>query len=98
MLTEGNAPPQVIDLGMAPPLRVFIDAIRGPLSGDLGALQRAFVTAVSGTADGWVLTLVPRDGARVLRSVRLEGHEDFVSRIEVVQANGDQQVMTISPG
>lgn len=98
VITAGNDAPRVVDMGMAPQLAVFIEAIRGPLSGDLGALRRAFSCVVSGAAGGWALTLVPRDGSRVLRSVRIEGRAAEVSRIAVVQGNGDRSVMVISGG
>ena len=96
VVTAGAEAPRVVPLGMAPELRVLVDAIRGPLSGDRAAVGRAFVATVSGTRGAWVLGLVPREGARVLRGVRLEGHGDQVDRLTVTQANGDEQVMTIS--
>jgi hypothetical protein len=98
IVTAGNEAPRVIPLSMAPELGLLIDAIRAPLSGDVGALRRAFHCVVTGTVAGWVLTLVPRDGAGVLRSVRIEGRGDAIGRIAVVQGNGDSQVMTIVPG
>jgi hypothetical protein len=97
VITAGNDAPRVVELGMAPALRVFIDAIRGPLSGDLASLQHTFHCVVTGGPDGWRLTLVPRDGTQLLRSVQIEGHGDMVGRIAVVQANGDTQVMVITP-
>lgn len=97
VVTAGSEAPRVVELGVAPELRALVDAIRGPLSGDAGAVRRAFVATVSGDAGGWVLGLVPRGvGAKVLRGVRLEGHGDWVDRLTVVQANGDEQVMTIT--
>lgn len=99
VLTAGNDPPRVIELGMAPELRVLIDAIRGPLSGDAAAVRRAFDASASGTDGGWTLDLVPRDPAagKFLRGVRLQGHGDQVDRLAVTQANGDEQVMVITP-
>ena len=97
VLTQGNDAPRVIDMASVPELRVLIDAIRGPLSGDAAALRAAFTATTSGSMAGWTLDLVPRDpaAARLLRRVRLEGHEDQPSRLSLVQANGDEQVMTI---
>lgn len=98
-ITAGNDAPRVVELGMAPELRVLIDAIRGPLSGDTAAVRRAFTASVSGTEGEWIVDLVPRDAAaaRFLRGVRLEGHADQVDRLAVTQANGDEQVMAITP-
>lgn len=98
VLTAGNEAPRVIELGMAPELRVLIDAIRGPLSGDAAAVRRAFTATVSGTEGGWTMDLLPRDpaAARFLRGVRLQGHGDGVDRLQITQANGDEQVMVIT--
>jgi hypothetical protein len=97
VMTLGNEPPRVIELGMAPELRVLVDAIRGPLVGDVAALRRAFDARVTGTPAGWTLTLRPRDasGAKLLRDAVLTGHGDQVDRLVVTQANGDSQAMTI---
>ena len=90
VMTLGNEPPRVIELGMAPELRVLIDAIRGPLLGDAAALRRAFDARVSGTEAGWTLTLVPREASasRLMRDAVLSGHGDQVDRLVVTQANG----------
>ena len=97
VVTAGNDPPQVVDAGMAPELRVLIDAVRGPLVGDTAALRRGFTATVGGTMAGWTLDLVPREpaGVKLLRRVVLEGREAEVDRLTVVQANGDDQVMVI---
>lgn len=99
VLTTGNEPPHVIDMASAPGMRVLIDAIRGPLLGDAAALRRAFVPTVAGTWAAWTLDLVPRDpaAAKILRAVRLEGHDGEPDRLTLSQANGDTQVMSIVP-
>lgn len=99
VLTQGNDPPRVVDLARVPELRVLIDAIRGPLSGDAAALARAFVATTAGTLDAWTLTLVPRDpaAARLLRDVQMAGRRGTVDRLTLAQANGDTQTMALSP-
>ncbi|MBC7799317.1 MAG: outer membrane lipoprotein carrier protein LolA, partial [Gemmatimonadaceae bacterium] len=57
VLTTGNDPPRVVDLGGQPELRTLVDAIRGPLSGDVVALRRAFTITAGGTAADWSLDL-----------------------------------------
>ena len=98
VITAGTDAPRVVDVGMAPELRVLMDAVRGPLVGDGAALRRGFEVVTGGTMDAWTLVLVPREGAgrRVLRRVMLAGRGDWVDRLTVVQANGDEQVMDIS--
>lgn len=99
VLTQGNDPPRVVDLARVPELRVLIDAIRGPLSGDGAALDRAFTATTAGTLDGWTLTLVPRDPAasRLLRDVEMAGRRGTVDRLTLVQADGDTQSMALLP-
>ncbi len=99
VLTQANDAPRVIELGRAPELRVLIDALRGPLAGDAPALQRAFTVTIAGSMSAWTLDLVPRDpaAARLLRSVRLQGRDDRIDEIATTQANGDTQVMAITP-
>lgn len=96
VITAANEPPRVLDIGMAPELRLLVDAIRGPLTGDAAALRRAFIASVTGTIESWTLDLAPRD-PRHLRAVRLLGHGDQPETLIVTQANGDEQTMTISP-
>ena len=95
VITAGNEAPRVVDLGFAPELGVLIDAIRGPLAGDAGALERAFRPTVSGTMAGWVLELVPLKPG-LLGSVRLSGVGGAVEEIRMVQANGDWSVMRMA--
>ena len=98
VLTGADAP-RVVDLGGQPELRSLVDAVRGPLSGDLDALRRAFTVSASGTVAAWSLLLTPRDprAGRLLRQVEVDGAGDEVLRVRVAQANGDEQVMLIQP-
>ena len=96
VVTAGNEAPRVVDLGVAPGLRVLLEGIRGPLSGDLAALRRAFRVMLSGEMAGWVLELAPLQGGTPLRMVRLEGRGDEVVRIALTQTNGDEQVMVMT--
>lgn len=98
VLTTGNEVPRVIELGRVPELRVLIDAIRGPLTGDAAAVGRAFTATVTGDMGGWTLELLPREGAKLLRSVRLEGRGGVATRLALVQGNGDSETMEITPG
>ena len=99
ILTAGNEPPRVVDLAGQPELRAMVDAMRGPLAGDLAALERAFAVRVGGTREDWRLELTPTDprAKRVLRQVEVTGHGPDPTGIHVVQANGDEQRMLIVP-
>ncbi len=93
VLTSGNEPPRVVDLSGQPELRTLVEAIRGPLSGDLAALQRAFTVRAEGTPGAWRLDLSPLDprAARFLRRVGIAGAGADVQEVLLVQANGDEQ-------
>ncbi len=99
ILTEGNDPPRVVELSRAPELRVLVDAIRGPLSGNIEALRRAFRIGAGGSMAAWTLDLTPADpaAARLLRTVRIAGVGDALREITLTQANGDVQRMAIDP-
>jgi len=99
LVLMGADAPRVVDLAGQPELRSLVDAMRGPLAGDLAALRRAFLVTGAGTAAAWSLALVPRDprAARLLRSVQVDGAGDEVTAIRLVQANGDEQTMRITP-
>ena len=96
VITAGNEPPRVIDMAMAPPLRILIEAVRGPLAGDIASLHRAFDVQLAGTWPAWSLRLVPL-AAGPVHDVRLQGAGDVITGIIVKQANGDEQAMVISP-
>jgi hypothetical protein len=99
VLTAGNEAPRVLDLGGLPELRTLVDAIRGPLAGDLAALRRAFAVTAAGSPDAWTLGLVPLDprAARLLQQAQVSGQGTDVAAVRLVQANGDEQQMAIRP-
>ncbi len=99
VMTAGNEPPRVLDLGGLPELRTLVDAIRGPLAGDLAALRRAFTVTATGTADSWTLNLVPLDAraTHLLHQAQVSGQASEVAMVRLVQANGDEQQMKIRP-
>ena len=98
VLTAGNEPPRVVDLSSQPELRVLVEAIRGPLAGDLAALRRAFSVRAGGTPEAWRLELAPLDprAGRLLRRVAIAGTGTEVTEVLTSQANGDEQRMTIT--
>ena len=100
VLTEGNDPPHVVPLGAQPELRTLIDGMRGPLTGDLAALERGFQIQGTGDLASWTLVLTPRNpaAARFVRSIVLTGQNDEIRSIRLTQANGDEQLMQIGPG
>jgi hypothetical protein len=99
IITAGNEPPHVVPLGAQPEMRTLVEGMRGPLAGDLPALQRNFEVAAAGDLTSWTLTLTPRDprATRLVRSIVVSGVADAIRAIRLTQANGDEQVMQIGP-
>ena len=86
-------------LDAVPELSMLVEAMRGTLTGDAVALQKHFTTAVAGNAQGWKLTLVPRDralGAQV-REVIIEGQRADMRVVSLWLAGGDSSRMAIEP-
>jgi outer membrane lipoprotein-sorting protein len=88
-----------VALDSLPEASVIIEAIRGTLTGNRGALEKVFETSVSGNAERWSLELVPRD-ARLrtqVATVRVSGRQAEVREMLVVMPDGDRSTMTIEP-
>ena len=86
-------------LDAVPELSTLVEAMRGTLTGDAVTLQKHFTTAVAGTAQGWKLTLVPRDRtlAAQVREVAIEGQRGDMRVVSLWLSGGDSSRMTIEP-
>lgn len=80
-----------------PQLAAFIDSIRGTLAGDRQALERNYRLSLEGSADSWVLKLLPVDEKMrsVVWRIRIAGVRDDVRSITINQADGDSSLMRI---
>lgn len=90
---------RTMELDASPEAAVMVEAVRGTLTGNRGAIERHFETAVSGDAARWRLDLVPRD-ARLrgqIAALHVKGSGATVTEIDVQIADGDRSVMTITP-
>jgi hypothetical protein len=98
-LTVANGQRHDIDLGARPELRALVDALRGPLAGDVAVLERAFKVSVGGTRGAWRIDLSPTDPlvAGLLREVRISGIGTDMREVLLIQANGDTAYMSIEP-
>ena len=95
----GDGPPQVVELGAQPEIRLLVDTIRGALSGDLPLLRRSYDVTGEGTPGDWEIVLRPRDPAvaRLVREVRLSGGADL-RRLRSVAVNGDTDTLDVGAG
>jgi len=89
----------VLDLKQYPQVLPFIESIRATLAGDRAALERVFKVEFTGSFDRWTLELAPLDSklAGAVKSIHIEGEQDFIHTVEIREADGDRSLMTISP-
>ncbi len=80
-----------------PELAAFIDSIRGTLAGDRKALERNYRLSLEGTAERWMLQLVPAQERMqaVIRSIHITGVRYSVRSIEITRTDGDRSLMRI---
>ncbi len=88
-----------ININTQPELVGFIDSIRGTLTGNQKKLEDNYVLTLSGTPKRWTLILLPNDQqiGKFVSKITISGHDDKVTTIEYLQADGDKSVMTIQP-
>jgi hypothetical protein len=81
-----------------PIIRAFVESIRSTLAGDLQTLTQYYRINLEGDPDRWRLSLAPSEPAMqaVVREIRISGSKDRVGAIEVIEAQGDRSVTTIS--
>lgn len=80
-----------------PEVAAFIDSIRGTLAGDRKALERNYRLSLDGTAEHWILQLLPVDEKMqaVVKGIRIAGVRDALRSIEITQADGDSSLMLV---
>lgn len=82
-----------------PAVAVLVESIRATLAGDLEALTRAYSAALEGSPARWRLTLRPLDpaAAQLVERIHIAGAGARVQTVEILQADGDRSLMTITP-
>lgn len=95
-LTRGRRT-HVLRLQDYPQVAGMVESIRATLAGDRKALEKVYQLALSGDTERWTLTLTPFDAkiGKVISRIRIDGARSQVRSIEIVQADGDNSVMTI---
>ncbi|WP_428374585.1 LolA family protein [Lichenicoccus sp.] len=98
-ISSPGQPTRTLPLDESPALRILTDTLRGTLAGDLGTLRRHFTLDESGGIDRWRIVLHPAGNvaAQVVKLATIDGAGSDVRQIDIVQANGDEQRMTITP-
>jgi hypothetical protein len=97
--TPANQGERIISLSSQPVIEALVDAVRGPLSGDLPMLRKHYQVTASGTLDSWHLALLPTEEPvrKMVHDVAIDGAGTEIRVIRTTQANGDTQTMTIAP-
>lgn len=82
----------------APEIAALIESMRGTLAGDRAALERNFAVALTGSRERWTLSMKPVNARalQVIRSIDVSGRRGEVQEIEVLQANGDRSVTSVT--
>jgi hypothetical protein len=98
LVIERGSQNMTLQVESAPELAGFVNSIRGTLAGDRKALERSFALTLEGQPQRWLLILKPLDRrmAAAVTSIRISGALDDVRNVEILQADGDRSVMTIS--
>ncbi len=88
---------RTLDLKAYPSLVPFIETVRATLAGDLSSLERLFDVDYAGSMARWRLTLTPRDAqiAKTVSQVRIDGMGDTLTRVEILETDGDRSLMTL---
>ncbi|MGH8633438.1 MAG: LolA family protein, partial [Burkholderiales bacterium] len=81
-----------------PVIRVFVEGIRSTLAGDLATLARYYEVGLDGGERHWRLTLKPRAQQMLdfVVEMRISGSHNRIHAIEIIEAEGDRSVMTIT--
>jgi outer membrane lipoprotein-sorting protein len=87
------------DLARQPIALAWIEAIRASLSGDIATLMRHFRVALKGSRAEWALHLEPSAAsvAAVFSRIDVLGRETQLTRVEILEAQGDRISITIAP-
>jgi outer membrane lipoprotein-sorting protein len=81
-----------------PVIQVFIESIRSTLAGDLQTLNRFYQVNLEGNPDQWRLLLKPSKQVMqdIVSEIRISGNKNRIGTIEIIEAQGDRSVMTIT--
>jgi len=98
-IAAAGAVPRRVALDSHPGLRALATTIASTLAGDLDALQALYSIDGVGNLADWRLTLRPRTGqlARFVTMVTLAGAGADLRSLQIDQANGDRDRLTIQP-
>jgi len=80
-----------------PDIWAFVESFRATLSGDTQTLRRFYALQLSGDKQQWELALTPLPPSmlKVVAAIRIRGHADQITAIEIIETSGDRSLMSI---
>ena len=89
---------RTLQLQSYPVIWAFVESIRSTLAGDLQTLNRFYRVKLEGNPAQWRLFLEPSEQVmkNVVSEIRISGSKNQISNIEIIEAEGDRSVMTIT--
>lgn len=80
-----------------PAIWAFVEGMRSTLAGDLATLERFYKIELEGNAAHWKMHLLPLESGtrKMIREIRISGHDNQVESIETLEANGDRSLMEV---
>lgn len=87
----------VINIDTHPLLRLFTEALRAVLAGDLESLERHYKLELTGERSQWQLQLSPLDSqvAVYVRSLTISGRDRHIERMVTQEQGGDRTTLTL---
>lgn len=94
---ERGSQRRTVSVAAYPEIGAFVESIRATLAGDREALERTYRATVRGSAERWLLVLLPANPelAALVTEIRISGARREVSEVEIRQADGDRSLMKI---
>ena len=95
---ERKGKSRTLQLQDYPVLQAFIECIRSTMRGNLAALQQYYDLELSGEAQHWQITLLPKDDnlRKAVQNIVISGTASGITSIAINQSQGDRSVMDIS--
>jgi predicted LPLAT superfamily acyltransferase/outer membrane lipoprotein-sorting protein len=89
---------KTFSLAEQPAIAGLVDSVRDAIAGNLAGLQRYYRIEAQGGPDAWIMLLTPAGDplARVVRRVTITGRGTDLTGVTILQANGDEQSMTVT--
>jgi hypothetical protein len=94
---ETSGRTRTLSLRSQPQIWALVESLRATLAGDLPALQRYYTVKLDGSRSQWKITLEPRyeSLAQFIEKIRLEGQDNQLRQVEIIEANGSRSLMRI---